>query len=92
MKVHQLRSPRSGNPVANQFEVQTDDAIYLQSYSTVVARKRVVDGGVVIELDPAWDCSRTTTKYVCQWMDMNSGEIRKRIKDGTFIECDLNPR
>lgn len=39
MHVTNLTSPRSGNPVANQFEIADDERVYFQSYQTLIASK-----------------------------------------------------
>ena len=35
----------NGNAVANQFEIETDDATYLQSYDSIIAKR--MDSGVI---------------------------------------------
>ena len=36
-KVRQMTSNSSGNPVANQFVIYTDEGTYFQSYDSVIA-------------------------------------------------------
>lgn len=94
-----MTSPRSGNPVANQFVTTTKDGCYFQSYRTVIARceeGRYQNGNVTfykptkIVLDPHWNYSRTTSKYLYQFLSMTRGDILKGIKDGSIIISDLN--
>ena len=39
IQVNQMCSPRTGNPVANQFKIYTKKGVYFQSYSTIIAFK-----------------------------------------------------
>lgn len=92
MRVSNLESPRSGNPVANQYEIETDKHYIFQSYSTIIAKKERGFLGKVI-LDPYyWNYSRTTLKYLKQFLGVNlsSKEIEERIKNGTYKTANLN--
>lgn len=64
MLVQNLRSPRTGNSVANQFEIVDGNTAYLQSYSTLIAKKT----GFEYTISSNWDYSRTTTKYFTEWL------------------------
>lgn len=87
VNVNNLTSPRTGNPVANQFEIRVGDAIYFQSYRTMIAKK---EGGVITLDSNALDYSRTTSKYLYQFLGMDRKEILKDIKCGIIKEEDLN--
>ncbi len=63
--------------VKNQFTVQTKKAIYFQSYNSVVVK--ISKGKITLGAD--WNYSRTTTKYVGQFLGMNKKEIDKKIKN-----------
>lgn len=92
IKVYNLESPRSGNPVANQYEIETDKYYIFQSYNTIIAKKERGFLGKVI-LDPYyWNYSRTTLKYLKQFLGINisSKEIEQRIKNGTYKTRNLN--
>lgn len=92
MRVSNLESPRSGNPVANQYEIETDKYYIFQSYGSVIAKKERGFLGKVI-LDPYyWNYSRTTLKYLKQFLGVNlsSKEIEERIKNGTYKTANLN--
>ena len=92
MRVSNLESPRSGNPVANQYEIETDKYYIFQSYGSVIAKKERGFLGNVI-LDPYyWNYSRTTLKYLKQFLRVNlsSKEIEERIKNGTYKTRNLN--
>lgn len=65
MNVTNLQSPRSGNPVANQYEITADDGtVTFQSYQTAIAAKK----GYQYTISADWDYSRTTSKYFTQWL------------------------
>ena len=92
IKVYNLESPRTGNPVANQYEIETDKYYIFQSYGSIIAKKERGFLGKVI-LDPHfWNYSRTTLKYLKQFLGVNisSKEIEERIKDGTYKTRNLN--
>lgn len=58
----------------------------VKSYETIVA----VITSDEIYLTPQWDCSRTTTKHVMEWVrdviTTTPRDIRKAICDGTSID------
>ena len=39
IQVSQMSSPRTGNPIANQFKIYTKKGVYFQSYHTLIAFK-----------------------------------------------------
>ena len=84
-----MDSPRSGRPVANQYQINVclqagdKDERFLslyQSYNTMIAK---VEGGN-ITLTEDWDCSRTTLKYLREFLgeDYTAKEIRRLIAKG----------
>lgn len=88
VKVRSMMSPRTGNPVANQFIITVDHTQYFQSYNTVIAKKQY---GVPLVLDRnAWDYSRTTSKYRNEFLDMTTSEIKQAIADWSIILDNLN--
>jgi len=88
IKTYQMTSPRSGSPVANQFEIYTPEGRYFQSYRSIIA---FVDKFDKISLDEYYhDYSRTTSKYLTQFLDMNTQERRKAIKDKEITLTNLN--
>lgn len=60
LRVVPMLSPRSGNPVPNQYIVYTKQGIYFQSYLTTIA-VMTPDGKLCVSAD--YTCSRTTSKY-----------------------------
>lgn len=67
VKVYPMNSPRTGNPVTNQYHVITDDGVFFQSYDTLIAF--IKDD--VLYFTSAWNYSRTTTKYLNLWLESN---------------------
>jgi len=83
-----MRSPKTDHPVANQFEITTDDGTYFQSYRSIIAF-RSNDQKITLDQN-YWDYSRTTGKYRNIFLHENTQETRKKIKSGEYILADLN--
>lgn len=80
----------SGNQVANQFEIQTDEGFYFQSYdSIIVFIPNDSDEKTVLDIN-TWDYSRTTGKYRNIFLGESKQETEKKIKEGIYILKDLN--
>ena len=87
-KVRQMKSVRSGRPVANQFILYAPDGNYFQSYNSVIAfrnnnRKVILDSYY-------WDYSRTTGKYRNQFLGEGIIDTRAKIESGEYELADLN--
>ena len=68
----------------NQFELYTDEGVYFQSYDSVVAFKpNSSEEKIRVGVD--WDYSRTTMKYVGQFLGQNTAKTRKDIKDEVIL-------
>lgn len=87
IKVSNMRSDRSGREVANQFIIHTQCSTIFQSYSTVIAKENRKGE---VTLDPMWDCSRTTMKYLSKFLGRNAKEIRECIASKRYKVKDLN--
>ena len=86
MKVNNLLSS-SGNKVANQFIIETDNKIFFQSYNSMIAE--VCHGKIY--LDPVYyKYSKTTSKYLNRFLNMNSKEIESGLKSGLITFKNLN--
>ena len=73
----------------NQFEVYTDEGVYFQSYDSVVAFKPN-NSEEKIRIGVDWDYSRTTMKYVGQFLGQNTAKTRKDITDEVIlVDYDL---
>ena len=77
------------NIANNQFEIYTDEGVYFQSYDSVVAFKPN-SSEEKIRIGINWDYSRTTMKYVGQFLGQNTAKTRKDIKDEVIlVDYDL---
>lgn len=92
MRVTNLNSPRSGEPVANQYEIISDDGATstFQSYQTVIAKN--TSGHFVISSN--WNYSVTTSKYFNQWLrsfgldDDDIRGVKKFLKNAKYGDSD----
>lgn len=87
-KAYNLVSDK-GNAVPNQIVIHSGYDDYFQSYNSVIAH--VCKNGRVTLDKTYWDYSRTTLKYLKQFLGVNSvGEIRENIASGKYLLADLN--
>ena len=71
----------------NQLFINHANEIWFQSYDTVIAKK----GGEKIILDPMWDYSKTTTRYLLLFLGLCSKrQIQDRINSSEYEIKDLN--
>ncbi len=80
---------RKGNVVCNQFEIVTDEGVYFQSYSSVVAFKPRGINSYVLD-ESSWNYSRTTSKYRSMFLGESTQDTKAKIKSGVYILRDLN--
>ena len=80
-KVQNLSSPRSGRPVANQYDLVFENGIGFQSYGTLIAFR--MNG--YLYLTDYHDYSKTTSKYATEWTGYNTQERREGLESGKFI-------
>ena len=87
IKVKQMTSSRSGNPVANQFIIYTAEGNYFQSYDSVIAANN--NGKIKLD-NNTWDYSRTTSKYRNEFLGEGIAETRAKIESGEYTLANLN--
>jgi len=87
MNVTNMKSPR-GNKVPNQFIITTKEGTYFQSYQSIIALIKN-DGSVVLD-GYYWDYSRTTGKYLREFLMEGIAETRQKIASGEYQLTDLN--
>jgi len=87
-QVRQMRSTKSGYPVANQFIIYTPEGRYFQSYNSIIAF--ISNDNKVTLDDYYWDYSRTTGKYRNEFLGEGIAETRKNIKSGQYKLKNLN--
>lgn len=78
----------SGKAVPNQNMIEQGFMLWFQSYDTIIARKNLATGEVV--LDPEHGCSRTTARYRNIFLNADSAQVKAKIKDGTYKVANLN--
>lgn len=61
-----------------------------QSYNSIIAKK-TNDNKIILDINK-WDYSRTTLKYLCQFLQIQGGKktILKMLNDGEIILLNLN--
>jgi hypothetical protein len=90
MKINNMTSNR-GNKIANQFIIHTPEAIYFQSYQSIIIKTTFEDGQRVVYLDEYyWNYSNTTSKYRNLFLGENSKIIENKIKKGIYKLTNLN--
>ena len=87
MKVRNMRSPRTGIEVANQFIIEFNGQTIFQSYDVIIAIK---EGRKIVLDKNYWDYSRTTSKYRNAFTGLTTEETKKAIKSGEIKLLDLN--
>ena len=89
MKVTNMISTRSGNPVANQFIINDDFGNrFFQSYNSIIV-KQDADGQTWLD-SATWDYSVTTAKYRREFLNEGVEATRAKIKSGEYKLTDLN--
>lgn len=88
--MYALCSPRSGNPVPNQFVETIGTCQYFISYKSVIAKFDFHNKTLTLGRD--WDFSRTTQKYLKVFIDENTPfryesaeHVRQMLAGGCFI-------
>ena len=76
VKVRNMKS-NSGRSVANQFEIETDDATYFQSYNSIIAKRM---SGVIYLDEYYWDYSVTTGRYRNMFLGETKKETQAKIE------------
>ena len=80
-KVSNLSSPRSWRAVPNQYDLECENGIAFQSYSSLIAVR--MNGYLYLTRDH--DCSTTTSKYAKVWTGYSTKERRAGLESGKFI-------
>jgi hypothetical protein len=88
MKVTNLKSPRSGRAVANQFQILENGELFFKSYDSIIV-KICQDASVVLD-ETYWDYSRTTSKYRNLWLNEDTATIKNKVKQGIYKLQNLN--
>lgn len=87
MKVYNMTSERTGREIANQFIIEDGGKVYFQSYSTIIAVK---EAGKITVDNNAENYSRTTSKYLYQFLNTDRKSLLQDVKAGRIARADLN--
>jgi len=87
MKVYNMTSNSTGRKVANQFIIEHEGKVYFQSYNTIIAMKQA--GKIIIDTN-AENYSKTTSKYLYQFLNTDRKSLLQAVKDGRIARADLN--
>lgn len=82
--VSNLTSPRTGNPVPNQFNIACTNGRMFQSYDSLVA---VYTNGRLY-LTGNHEYSVTTSKYATQWTGYTLKERRAGLASGEIVKIE----
>lgn len=88
-RIENMTSPRTGKEVPNQFKIFTDEGVFFQSYSSIIAFKPYGEGKIVLDRDK-WDYSRTTSKYRNEFLRETTKQTQAKIDNGEYVLEDLN--
>lgn len=89
MQVFNLTSKRSGKAVANQYcIIMNDGARYFRSYDSNIC-KIEPDGTIILD-EYYWNYSKTTSKYLAQFLGVNNAQIHANVKAGIYKMENLN--
>ena len=80
----------SGNKIANQFVIWTDEGKYFQSYNSVIAFIPFDKNEKTILDEYYWDYSKTTGKYRNDFLNEYKADTEKSIKSGEYLLSNLN--
>ena len=90
MKINNLRSPRSGREVPNQYEIRDDEGnVFFQSYKTIIVKIDLRSGKTFLDVN-SWDYSTTTGKYRNLFLGESKQETQRKIDNGTYQLVNLN--
>lgn len=94
IRVESMTSRRSNRAVANQFMIYAPEGVYFQSYNTIIAFAPRPTGNIILD-ENSWDYSRTTLKYLGQFLTPHTSpqtkrDIEKRISEGVYKLANLN--
>lgn len=87
MKVRNMTSNSTGREIANQFIIEDGNKVYFQSYKTIIAMKQA--GKITIDTN-AENYSRTTSKYLYQFLNTDRKSLLQDVKAGRIIRANLN--
>ena len=82
-----MTSNNTGREIPNQFIIEHEGKVYFQSYRTVIAMKQA--GKITIDTN-AENYSRTTSKYLYQFLNTDRKSLLQDVKAGRIVRANLN--
>lgn len=91
VKVYPICSPKSNNPVVNQFDIVINQDRYFQSYRSIIVYIPAdrINKKIILDTNK-WNYSRTTSKYRNVFLGETTIETQKKIKSGEYVLDNLN--
>jgi len=86
IKTYHLKT-NQGNNAANQVVIGNGQESTFQSYQTIIAH---FDSDGNVTLDKSYPYSRTTSRYLNQFLNVTSKERDKYVESGFYKIADLN--
>ena len=81
----------NGRKVPNQIIIMDGNKRYFQSYNVIVAMVDTSEDFYQTYLDEKfWNYSKTTSKYLNEYLGMKSEQVKNAIKRGELILTNLN--
>ena len=88
LKIMNLQTD-GGNFAPNQFVIFTNEGRWFQSYTSMIAF--VPKDGGKIQLGSDYDYSRTTMKYLCRFLRVDSiNDVRDMLNTSRAVRADLD--
>ena len=88
MKIKNFVSDKH-NAIANQFEITIGEAVFFQSYKSIIAK---IERGITYLDEVYWNYSKTTSKYRNMFLGENTNDTKRKIDNGEYILTDLNAK
>lgn len=87
-----LTSPRGGRYIANQYVINIPSGWIFKSHDSLIA---IIDyekqGAAHLTIGKNWDCSRTTTKYLCEFLKDYAAHIfGSKVNKGRILQAIAN--
>ena len=90
MKAVNMTSSK-GNKVPNQIIIMDGNKRYFQSYDVIISMTDTSEDFCQTYLDEKfWNYSKTTSKYLNEYLGMKSEQVKNAIKRGELILTNLN--
>ena len=86
MKIENMKNSNGGK-IANQFIIEDGGYKIFQSYKNIIAKQK--NGNVTLD-KKAWNYSRTTSKYLNQFLGISAAIFNSNMNAGVYKLANLN--